>query len=97
MSQKSLDNTIVGYLAGSIEEKGAYNEIQYGEINNMFVKEENRGVGIGKFLINNFKDYCKSKNISHIKVVASYKNKNAIEFYHKNGFEEFDITLTTKL
>ena len=29
--------------------------------------------------------------------IASFKNKNAIEFYRKNGFEEFDITLTTKI
>ena len=92
-----FDNNIVGYLAGSIEEKGSYEEIQYGEINNMFIKEENRGLGIGKSLINNFKEYCKLKKISNIKVVASYTNKKAIEFYHKNGFEEFDITLTTKI
>ncbi len=92
-----VDNSIVGYLAGSIEEKGSYEEIQYGEINNMFLKEESRGLGIGKSLINYFKDYCREKNISNIKVVASFKNKNAIEFYHKNGFEEFDITLTTKI
>ena len=90
-----LDNNVVGYLAGSIEEKGSYVEIQYGEINNMFIDDKYRGNGIGKLLINNFKEYCKSKEISNIKVVASYKNKNAIEFYRKNGFEEFDITLTT--
>lgn len=92
-----LDNSIVGYLASSIEEKGSYVEIQYGEINNMLVSDEYRGYGIGKLLINNFKEYCKSNNISNIKVVASYKNQNAIEFYHKNGFEEFDVTLTAKI
>lgn len=93
----TLNNNIVGYLAGTIEEKGSYVEVQYGEINNMLVKDEYRGYGVGKLLINNFKEYCKSNNISDIKVVASYKNKNAIEFYHKNGFEEFDLTLTVKL
>ena len=34
-----LDNNIVGYLTGSINEKGTYEEIQYGEINNMFIKD----------------------------------------------------------
>ena len=92
-----LDNVIIGYLAGSIEEKGSYVEVQYGEINNMIISDEYRDYGIGKLLINNFKEYCKSNNISNIKVVASYKNKNAIEFYRKNGFEEFDITLTAKI
>ena len=28
---------------------------------------------------------------------SSYKNKNAIDFYKKNGFEEFDLTLTTRI
>lgn len=29
-----LYNRIVGYLSGSIEEKGSYVEVEYGEINN---------------------------------------------------------------
>ena len=92
-----VDNEIVGYLAGSINEKGSYEEVQYGEINNMFIKDKCRGLGIGKSLINNFKNYCKSNGINNLKVTASYKNRDAIEFYHKNGFEEFDVTLTTKI
>lgn len=92
-----LDDKIAGYLAGSIEEKGVYELIQYGEINNMLVIEEYRGTGVGKKLIDNFKEYCKSQNIDNIKVVASFKNKNAINFYRKNGFEDFDLTLTMKI
>ena len=34
-----VGNVIVGYLAGTIEEKGSYEEIQYGEINNMFIND----------------------------------------------------------
>lgn len=91
------NNNIVGYLAGTINEKGSYEEVKYGEINNMFIKDECRGLGIGKLLINNFKDYCKTNRINNVKVTASFKNKNAIEFYKKNGFEEFDLTLTLKI
>ena len=50
----TLEDKIIGYLAGSINEKGSYEEIQYGEINNMFIKEDYRLYGIGKKLINNF-------------------------------------------
>ena len=92
-----LNNNIMGYLAGTINEKGSYEEVKYGEINNMFIKDECRGLGIGKLLINNFKDYCKTNRINNVKVTASFKNKNAIEFYKKNGFEEFDLTLTLKI
>ncbi|MGM9849314.1 MAG: GNAT family N-acetyltransferase [Bacilli bacterium] len=92
-----LNDEIVGYLAGSINEKGSYEEIQYGELNNMLIKENCRGYGIGKKLINSFKNYCKENNISNVKVTASYKNQDAINFYKKNGFSEFDLTLTMKI
>lgn len=93
----TLEDKIIGYLAGSINEKGSYEEIQYGEINNMFIKEDYRLYGIGKKLINNFKNYCRNNNIRNLKVVASSKNKNAIEFYRKNGFDDFNLTLTMNI
>ena len=92
-----VGDDIVGYLAGTIEEKGSYEEIQYGEINNMFIDDSYRGYGIGKKLINSFKNYCRDNNVFNLKVTASYKNENAIAFYHKNGFEEFNLTLTSKI
>lgn len=92
-----INNEIVGYLAGSINEKGSYEEIQYGEVNNMFIKSECRGYGLGKMLINEFKNYCSSNSINNLVVTASAKNVNAIEFYKKNGFDDFNITLTTKI
>lgn len=89
-----LNNKIIGYLAGSLNEKGAYEEIQYGEVNNMFIKSDCRGYGIGKLLINKFKKYCVSCGIKNLIVTASAKNTNAIEFYKKNGFNDFNLTLT---
>lgn len=38
-----LNDHIIGYLAGSINEKGSYENIQYGEINNMYILEEYQG------------------------------------------------------
>ena len=92
-----LDEEIVGYLAGSINEQGSYEKIKYGEINNMFIKDTCRGFGIGKKLISCFKEYCRQNNIYNLKVTVSFKNKNAIEFYRKNGFLEFDLILTTNI
>lgn len=92
-----LDNEIIGYLAGTINEKGSYEEIQYGEINNMLINEKYRGYGVGKKLIDQFKEYCKESNIYNLKVVASAKNINAINFYKKNGFDDFNITLTMNI
>ena len=92
-----LNDMIVGYLAGSINDKGSYETIQYGEINNMFIKDKCRGYGIGKSLVNQFKSYCKSNGINDLIVTASAKNNNAINFYKKNGFEDFNLTLTMNI
>lgn len=89
-----IDNEIIGYLSGSINEKGSYEHVRYGEINNMYISDKYRGLNIGKKLINNFKNYCISNGINNLIVTASYKNNNAINFYKKNGFEKFNITLT---
>lgn len=93
----TLDDDIVGYLAGTINEKGNYEEVRYGEINNMLVDEKCRNFGIGKLLIDKFKKYCKENGVDNIKVEASAKNKNAINFYKKNGFEHFNVTLTMNI
>lgn len=92
-----LDNEIIGYLAGTINDKGSYENIQYGEINNMFIKDNCRGYGVGKSLVNEFKKYCKDNNINNLIVTASSKNINAINFYKKNGFDDFNLTLTMNI
>lgn len=88
---------VIGYLAGSINIQGSYVTKSLAEIDNMFVLEQYRKYGIGTKLINAFKDYCSQNEIEELKVTASAKNKNAIGFYMKNGFNEFEITLKQKI
>ncbi len=88
---------VVGYLAGSINIQGSYVTKSLAEIDNMFILEEYRKYGIGTKLINAFKEYCFQNQIEELKVTASAKNKNAIDFYIKNGFNEFEITLKQKI
>ena len=63
----------------------------------MCIDDKYRRFGIGTLLINKFKEYCKEKNIQNIKVTASAKNNRAIQFYIKNGFEDYNITLKHKI
>ncbi len=88
---------VVGYLAGSINQKGSYETIQYGEINNMFIRDTVRGLGIGSNLINEFKAYCKKNGIDNLMVTASANNIDAISFYKKNGFDDFNLMLTMNI
>ena len=63
----------------------------------MYIMSDYRGNKIGKRLIDEFKKYCKKNNINNLIVTASYKNKSAINFYKNNEFEEFNLTLTSKI
>ncbi len=90
-------DNVIGYLVGSINIQGSYVTKSLAEVDNMFVLEEYRKYGIGTKLIDKFKEYCLQNKIEELKVTASFKNVNAINFYKKNGFNEFEITLKQKL
>ena len=92
-----IENKIVGYLAGSVNIQNSYVTKSLAEVDNMFISEDYRKYGIGSKLMNEFKKYCIQNNIEELKVTASAKNSNAINFYKKNGFEEFEITLMQEL
>ena len=92
-----VEEKIVGYLAGSICEPISYITESFAELDNMCIDDEYRRFGIGTLLINEFKKYCKEKNIQNIKVTASAKNSRAIQFYMKNGFEDYNLTLKYKI
>ena len=92
-----VEEKIVGYLAGSICEQTSYITETFAELDNMYIDENYRRYGIGSLLINEFKKYCREKKIQNIKVTASAKNSRAIQFYMKNGFEDYNITLKYKI
>lgn len=87
------DDKIIGYLAGSVNIENSYVTKSLAEVDNMFILEEYRKYGVGSKLMNHFKEYCIKNNIEELKVTAFAKNTDAIEFYKKNGFGEFEITL----
>ena len=88
-----VDKKVVGYLTGSLNSQYSYNNIVQAELNNMCIMNEYRKLGIGSKLFEEFKKVCKENKINEIKVVASYNNLNAIDFYKNNGFKEAELTL----
>ncbi len=90
----ACDNQIiVGYLIGTLYSQYSYNNTVQAELDNMCIMNEYRKLGIGSKLFEEFKKICKENKINEIKVVASYNNLNAIEFYKRNGFKEAELTL----
>lgn len=90
-----IDNKIVGYLSGTIHKKlNTHRTLtNQAELENMIVLEDYRNKQIGAKLTRSFIDWAKKKDITNIKVVASATNKQAINFYKKNGFQEYNCVL----
>ena len=91
------DNKIIGYLAGSFNIENTYVTKTLAEADNMYILEDYRKYGVGTRLMNEFKNECIKRGIQELKVTASAKNINAINFYRKKGFEDFELTLKMKL
>ena len=90
----AIYDEIVGYLIGNVAESASYRKLdKFGELENMFVLEKYRNLKIGSKLVAMFIDWCKIKNIKRIRTEASAANKKAIDFYKKNGFEEYNLVL----
>ncbi len=88
-------NTIdVGYLVGSIVPSYAYRTVhQVAELENMYVLEEYRCMGVGEELGKAFFRWCKNKKVLRVKVEISAGNDRALNFYKKLGFKDYVIQL----
>jgi len=89
-----VEGKVVGYITGGIQEVEDYRNIKYiCDLGSMWVDEKYRSEGIGKEFVKEFEKWCKDKNISRLKVTASVQNKKGINFYKREGFEDYDVVL----
>lgn len=92
------EKQVIGYLVGAIIEPQAYrNSSIIAEVENMYILEPSRNLGVGKMLMNEFETWAKSKNANRLRVVATVHNVSGIKFYRNNGFEDLDLTLEKTL
>lgn len=85
---------IVAYLCGGISDRLFYRKkAKYAELENMLVAESFRGRGIGTRLTKDFINWCKENKVDYIAVTASARNKQAIDFYRKLRFKDYNLTL----
>lgn len=93
------ESKIVGYLAGSINEYGAYSyyEGKTAELENMYIVPKYRNTGIGSELISKFENWCSENNAKRIMITSNISNKSAINFYKKNKYIDINLTLKKEL
>jgi GNAT superfamily N-acetyltransferase len=63
----------------------------------MRVAEHARRTGVGSALVAEFMKWANGKKATEAKVTAFAANANAIEFYQRNGFTPYELTLRSGL
>jgi len=93
-----VDNKIVGYLAGGLNKAESYRNLPLvAELDNTFILEDYRNLGIGSQLHKKFIEWCKSKDVKLVRVQASIQNEQAISFYREKGFKDYTLILESKI
>lgn len=92
-----INNNIIGYLAGSVNNVNECFTEKFAEIENMYIENQYRRLKIGSKLIIKFKEWCKENKIEYIKVSAWSQNIEVINFYQNNNFIDYEKTLICKL
>ena len=81
----------IGLIMGYVITYDKYDYLDYkcpksGEVSELIVSKRARNSGIGKSLMNKMEQYFKSINCEYIFIDVFGYNKNAIEFYKKQGY-----------
>ena len=61
--------------------------LKHGYVYDVFVKEEFRGKGIGRTLLQKAESYCREKRYSRILLMVSVNNQAAMKLYDEMGFK----------
>jgi len=88
------DDKVVGYLIGKLIAVDSSRHLDKRAIlDNMFVQKEYRQLGVGSKLVKEFLKWAKGNKVDNIRVTAFVDNKRAINFYKRQGFKEYNLTL----
>lgn len=99
----SLENNIViGLVIGIVEEKDEIDKItndcaRTGSILELIVKNNIRGNGIGKSLLEKMEEYFKSINCKRINIEVFGPNIKGLNFYEKNDYVIRDIIVSKRI
>lgn len=96
------NNLIIGLVMGVVEKKDEIDKItndcaKTGSVIELIVKNNIRGNGIGKLLLEKIEKYFKSINCKRINIEVFGPNKRGLNFYEKNGYIIRDIIVSKKI
>ncbi|MCK9271142.1 MAG: GNAT family N-acetyltransferase [Bacteroidales bacterium] len=87
-----INGELVGYAAGEIQARSPIFKIaEYGYINDVFVEEEFRKLGIAREFLTALKKWFESKGIKHVELSVLSNNEIGKKTWAKFGFETYEI------
>lgn len=93
-----LDGQLVACAFGQVrEEEHIFKEQYFGYIGMVSVKQEYRGNGYVKHIIQALVAWFKTKNIREVKLQVFTNNIGAVKAYKKLGFEDFLTTMRLEI
>jgi len=88
----------IGYAVIGLVEAESYRNIKVvAELEEIFVSEKYRSVGVGRRLVEEFFLWAKENNAEKTSVVVSAANLRTIDFYRHMGFLDYDLVLERNL
>lgn len=96
------NNKVIGLVIGVVEEKDEIDKItndcaKTGSILELIVKNNIRGNGIGKSLLEKMEEYFKSINCKRINIEVFGPNIKGLNFYEKNDYVIRDIIVSKRI
>lgn len=98
----SQDGKIVGLIIGVVEEKDEIDQLtndcaKTGKLSELIVKNDIRGHGVGKALLDKMEDYFKSIDCKRINIGVFGPNKRGFNFYKKNNYIVRDMIVSKRI
>jgi ribosomal protein S18 acetylase RimI-like enzyme len=92
------EGLVIGYLCGALSNIENYRlPKKTAELENTYIEESSRSQGIGSKLYREFVKWCKNYSVEIIKVSASARNTQGINFYKKNNFKDYSLMLEARI
>lgn len=92
-----INNEIIGFALAAKKEVPQFRTVKVVKLEELFVKDQYRNKGIGKLLIDYFLNWAKSVGADKAAVNVYFMNEKGIEFYKREGFIPYDLTLEIPL
>ena len=93
-----IDNEIVASGLGYIKPGNVYNVFaHYADLRFMYVKPEHRGKGINQLIIEELKNWAKSRGLSEIRLNVYDENTRAVKSYEKAGFKKILVEMRMQI